>query len=222
MPVSNPPFPYWHVRSGDLYINTPAGMGLYLYCGPEANNPGGGSNASQLNIYSGDAGIAGSGTSTGGLLYLRSGRAKYGSVGSIAGDVYIHASDTGNSGTGDTYGGNVKIKAGYAQYSGHDAKGGDITLTAGKSGGASRYGHGGNIGIYAGDSDNGSMGSTGGNVRIKPGSAPSGAYKTGGYLIMTLGSGADFPAQMLMENLPIANPGIPNAVWNNSGVLNIV
>lgn len=103
-------------------------------------------------------------------------------------------------------GGDVQIAGGY----GTGGAGGDVILTAGGNTGTDGGGYAGLRGGYSTDGP-------GGTVAITAGASNTGA--AGNTIInrQTAGTGG----QIMMVNLPTADPHVLNALWNSSGIIHI-
>jgi hypothetical protein len=150
---------------------------------------------------------AGSG---GGEVYVQAGS----SNGGVAGFVSIRAGD----GTGQTgiAGGQINVRAGAG---GFQAAGGNFQMTGGDTiSTAAVYSKIVLLGIPA---DDGNGNQAGGGVQIASGTAAGNA--NGGDVTVTIGGGAGSgrQGQLLLLNLPTADPHIVNALWSNAGVLTI-
>lgn len=150
---------------------------------------------SYLSTLSGGTGV------NGGSLYVKTGDGTT----NAAGDLFFTA---GNSVDGN--GGAISVSSGNST----NANGGNFNFTAGYS---ETAGNGGNLEIYGGYSENGNAGNvrifggdgndgTPGNIYLQPGMES--ATATNGYLILV--------------NLPTSDPGIPGAVWCDTGAGNVL
>ncbi|MFO1147797.1 MAG: hypothetical protein U1E62_05405 [Alsobacter sp.] len=160
-----------------------------------------------------------------------------GATSGSGGDAHVRGGHAGDSGNGS--GGAAIIEGGIAHGTG---AGGYVDISGGTGGEAG--GTGGGVEMHGGNAPGGSAA---GNVDIYAGGTTStggGAARVrirGGYdwdadgwgseivLFSALGDGASTGIglvlaggmQLVVVNLPIVDPGIPNAIWNDSGTLKI-
>lgn len=139
----------------------------------------------------------------------------------LAGKVEIHAGsnfvtgtggqviiNAGGSANGDA--GNTSIGAGAGGLS--SGKGGDVGVNAGSGGAAAGIGSGGvGGGLLFGTGSGGSPDGVAGDVTFTVG-VGSGTGRDGLIIILRPGGAV---------GLPNSNPGVPGALWNNGGVVNI-
>lgn len=159
-----------------------------------AAGPGGGSSGDggDVTIVSGRAG-AGIADRSGNVV-IHSGFGT-GGINSIAGDVSIYAA----YGTGSGATGNINI---YTFQSQGNGQAGDININS-AIGGVSG-GDAGSINIIAGYGIFGP--SQGGDITLSPGNSLGGAPRDG---------------LLILVNIPLLDPGVSGAVWNDSGTLKI-
>jgi hypothetical protein len=149
-----------------------------------------------ITIKSGDSDADG----TTGNVLIKTGYAAEGD----AGDISILSGDTDFDGG---VGGAVSIHAGYGSGAG---TGGNCSVTSGDSQGAANAGSITVLGGSAFDTGNG------GNIQLTGGAGKGGA-KRGGNVTITRGSGSGGASagNILMSNLPTADPGIAGALYSN-------
>jgi len=216
------PYGYVNIRSGDGSADYETAADLRIYSGNGYGAEGAGG-------YVVLAGGYGKGTSAGGTVRVKGGNGSYG-LGSYT-----------QMGPGFyKTGGSLTMRGGA---SGNPGSGGSFNLYGGNGAGGGYFA--GGFVLKGGSGNNGAIG---GDVYIRGGSAsyangghsklstgPSAGSGQAGHLYLDVGSatGGSSPASIyinkdgntsniIVKNLPISSAGLPsNALWNNSGVINI-
>lgn len=114
------------------------------------------------------------------------------------------------------YGPSLTLRSGAANITNAANYGGDLTIRAGSAGNAGTISTGGFLSMAGGDAAAG----RGGDVQIVGGADISGTTSRGGNLTLAGGPG-DTHGSVILVGLPTSDPGIANALWNDTGTVKI-